>query len=67
MIGGFKNKKYRYLAIGACIALTLMFAGPVGMAASPVAYKGIFERFSVFSAVGYEAFLGICMFRGIDE
>ena len=67
MIGGVKIKKYRYLAIGAAIAFALMFTGPLGMAASPVAYKGIFERFSVFATVGYGAFLGICMFRGIEE
>lgn len=67
MVGGYRDRRYRYLAIGATAALGLMFLGPVGMAAVPEAYKGIFERFSVFSATGYTAFLGICMFTGFEE
>lgn len=31
MIGGYKNKKYLFLAIGATITFVLMLAGPIGI------------------------------------
>lgn len=65
MVGGYRSKgKYRYLAVGATVALAMMFAGPVGMGAFPKAYFGIFERFSVFAATGFTAFLGLCLWGG---
>ena len=64
MVGGFRNRRWRYLAIGAAVALAMMFAGAIGSAAVPKAYFGIAERFSVFAAVGFTAFLGLCLFRG---
>ena len=42
----------------------MMFMGPIGMAAFPQKYFGIFERFSTFAAVGYNAVLGVYMFDG---
>ena len=64
MVGGFRDRRWRYLAIGAAVALAMMFAGAIGSAAVPKAYFGIAERFSVFAAVGFTAFLGLCLFRG---
>ncbi|MBQ9870167.1 MAG: DUF998 domain-containing protein [Ruminococcus sp.] len=64
MVGGFRDRRWRYLAIGAAGALAMMFAGAIGSGAVPKAYFGIAERFSVFAAVGFTAFLGLCLFRG---
>ncbi|MBR6873314.1 MAG: DUF998 domain-containing protein [Ruminococcus sp.] len=67
IVGGCKNKQYRFMAAGAGIALGMMFLGPIGMAALPKAYFGIAERFSVFAATGFTCFLGICLFKGFGE
>lgn len=67
MIGGFKNKQYRYLAISAAIALLLMFAGAIGTGVVPKEFFGIPERFSVFAATGFNAVLGICLFNGFEN
>ncbi|QAA32168.1 DUF998 domain-containing protein [Clostridium manihotivorum] len=64
MIGGYKEKKYRSLAVCATIALTAMLIGGVGTAVVPKAYFGVVERFSVFAASGFQAVLGIYLFRG---
>lgn len=65
MAGGYRsNGKYRYIAVAATIALTMMFAGAVGTKAVPKEYFGIVERFSVFAATGFTGFLGICLFTG---
>lgn len=64
MVGGFRDRRWRYLAIGAAVALAMMFAGAIGSAVVPKAYFGIAEKFSVFAAVGFTAFLGLCLFRG---
>lgn len=67
MIGGFKNKEYRYLAIFATIALSLMFMGAIGTGIVPKEFFGIPERFSVFAATGFNAVLGICLFNGFEN
>ncbi len=66
IIGGFKANEYKSLAICACVALGLMLLGPIGMATVPKAYFGIFERFSVFSASGFTAVLGVYLFLGFS-
>ena len=67
MVGGYRSKgKFRYIAIAATVALGMMFAGPMGMGIFPKAYFGIFERFSVFAATGFTAFLGICLLKGFE-
>lgn len=63
-VGGFRNKKYRSLAIWASAALLLMFLGAVGTNVVPEEYFGIPERFSVFAATGFNAVLGVYLFRG---
>ena len=68
MVGGYRSKgKYRYIAIAATVALAMMFIGAIGTKAVPKDYFGIVERFSVFAAVGFTGFLGMCLFRGFKE
>lgn len=67
MIGGYKEPKYRSLAIFATVALFCMFIGAIGTGALPVAYFGVAERFSVFAAAGFTAVLGIYLFTGFDR
>ncbi|MDD3921034.1 MAG: DUF998 domain-containing protein [Eubacteriales bacterium] len=63
IIGGTKaNRSY---AVWAAIALLMMMVGAIGTGVAPAAYFGIVERFSVFAAVGFNAVLGIKLFRGI--
>lgn len=64
IIGGFRKKEYKNLAICAIVALVLMLLGPIGMAALPKSIFGVVERFSVFSAAGFSAVLGIYLFLG---
>jgi hypothetical membrane protein len=67
IIAGFKDKKVRGIGIWALVALALMFMGPIGMAAFPPEYFGVFERFSTFAAVGYIAVLGVYLFDGFRK
>lgn len=69
MAGGFRGKSYQSLAIWAAAALFTMLAGAVGVGAVgagiiPLEYFGIPERFSVFAAAGFNAVLGVYLFRG---
>lgn len=64
MVGGYRDRKYRYIAIAATVALAMMFIGAIGTKAVPKEYFGIVERFSVFAATGFTAFLGISLFNG---
>ncbi len=66
MIGGYRDKKYKSIAIWATIALTFMFAGTIGTNLVPRAYFGVFERFSVYAATAFTAVLGIYMFKGVN-
>ncbi len=67
MVGGYREKKYRSLAIWATAALLLMFMGAVGTNVVPEEFFGIPERFSVFAAAGFNAVLGVYLFRGFGE
>ena len=64
MVGGYREKKYRSLAIWATIALAFMFAGAIGTNVLPIVLFGIPERFSVFAATGFTAVLGVYLFLG---
>ena len=63
IIVGCRKKEVRGIGIWAIIALILMFAGAIGSGAVPPEYFGIFERFSTFSAVGFNAVLGVYLFN----
>ena len=57
-VGGFKSKGNKPLAVISLISLGFMFLGVIGVNAVPADYFGIPERFSVYSAVVFTAFLG---------
>lgn len=67
MVGGYRDRRYRSLAIWASIALLLMFAGAVGTNVVPRKFFGIPERFSVFAAAGFNAVLGVYLYRGFEK
>ena len=67
MIGGYKEKKYRGIAIWATLALLLMMAGAIGTNIVPKEFFGIPERFSVFAATGFNAVLGIYLLKNFWE
>ena len=67
IIAGCKDKEMKGLGVGAALALGMMFMGPIGMAAFPPQYFGIFERFSTFAAVGFTAVLGVYLFNGFKN
>ena len=67
IIVGCRKKEVRGIGIWAIIALILMFAGAIGSGAVPPEYFGIFERFSTFSAVGFNAVLGVYLFKGFNN
>lgn len=66
-IGGLRRKTYVSLGVLALIALALMFAGPVGIGLAPKSLFGVFERFSVFAATGFNAILGLYLFAGFRK
>ena len=66
IIGGIRDIKYVSLAIWAGVALFFMMAGAIGTNIVPAEYFGIPERFSVFAATGFNAVLGVCLFKGIE-
>lgn len=63
IIAGVKDKGCRSYGIFAGIALGMMMVGALGMNIVPKEYFGIVERFSVFAATGYNAVLGIELYR----
>jgi len=67
IIAGFRKNGRRSIGVWAAIALGMMFVGAIGKGAVPTEYFGIVERFSVFAAVGFNAVLGIYLFRGFPE
>ena len=66
IIGGLRKKAYVSLGVLAAVALSIMFAGPVGIGLAPKSLFGVFERFSVFAATGFNAILGIYLFTGFS-
>lgn len=64
IFAGCKDRRVRSIAVFATIALAMMFVGAIGLKAAPPQYFGIVERFSVFSAVGFNAVLGLYLFDG---
>ena len=63
MIAGIKDKAYQLYGVFAGIAFGMMLVGAMGMNIVPKEYFGVVERFSVFVAVGYNAVLGVQLFR----
>ncbi len=63
IIAGVKDKGCRSYGIFAGIALLMMMVGALGMNIVPKEYFGVVERFSVFAATGYNAVLGVELYR----
>ena len=60
---GVRSRECRSYGICAAIALGLMLVGALGTKLVPAAYFGVVERCSVFAATGFNAALGIHLFR----
>lgn len=60
---GVRSRECRSYGICAAIALGLMLVGALGIQLAPAAYFGVVERCSVFAATGFNAALGIHLFR----
>lgn len=67
MVGGFRDKQFKSLAIWATVTLLLMFVGAIGVGVVPKEYFGIAARFSLFAVTGFNAVLGIYLFRGFQS
>ena len=61
---GVRSRECRTYGVCAAIALGLMLVGALGMKLVPAAYFGVVERCSVFAATGFNAALGLLLFRG---
>ena len=64
---GAKKEQMQSLCIWAIVCLAAMLIGPLGTAFLPEAVFGLFERFSTFSAVVFNAVLGVYLLRGKFE
>ena len=67
IIAGIKKKEVRGVGIWAAVFFAMMLMGPIGMQALPPEYFGIAERFSIYSAIGFNAVLGIYLFNGFEN
>lgn len=61
---GAGKEQIKSLKIWAVVCLVSMLLGPIGTALLPKAVFGLFERFSTFSAVVFNAVLGIHLMKG---
>lgn len=64
-VGG--RKSVPSLSVWAIVCFAAMMLGAIGTGAMPKAVFGLFERFSTFSAVVFNAVLGICLLTGKFE
>lgn len=64
---GARNGNQKALSVWAVLCLAMMLLGAVGTGVMPKAVFGLFERFSTFSAVLFNAILGVYLFRGKFE
>lgn len=61
---GAGKEQIKSLRIWAIVCLVAMMMGPIGTALLPKAVFGLFERFSTFLAVVFNAVLGIYLMKG---
>jgi hypothetical protein len=61
---GAKKEGMKSLFIWSCVCLAAMLLGPIGTGIMPKAVFGLFERFSTFSAVTFNAVLGTFLLLG---
>ncbi len=65
--GGFRNAGIRSLSYWAIFALLMMVSGALLSSGAGPDYFGLFERFSVFSASGFTAVLGLYLLTGFKQ
>lgn len=63
IIAGVKDSYCRSYSIFALIALSMMLIGAIGTNIVPKEYFGVVERLSVFAVTGFNAVLGIELYR----
>ena len=61
---GAQKEQINSLSIWAILCLVAMLMGPIGTSLLPKAVFGLFERLSTFSAVVFNAILGIYLMKG---
>ncbi len=61
---GARKEGISSLSVWAIVCLCAMLIGPIGTGLLPKAVFGLFERFSTFSAVVFNAVLGIYLMKG---
>lgn len=61
---GARKEQIKSLSTWAIVCLAAMIIGPIGTALLPKGVFGLFERFSTFSAVVFNAVLGIYLMKG---
>lgn len=61
---GAGKEQMKSLSIWASVCLAAMMIGPIGTTLLPKEVFGLFERFSTFSAVVFNAILGIYLMKG---
>lgn len=64
---GARQEELKSLSIWAIVCLVAMLLGPIGTGLLPAAVFGLFERFSTFSAVVFNAVLGVYLMGGRFE
>ncbi|MCF2642846.1 MAG: hypothetical protein PUB46_09580 [Lachnospiraceae bacterium] len=64
---GARKVSMKSLYISALVCLAMMLIGPIGTSLLPKSVFGIFERFSTFSAVIFNAILGVHLLCGRFE
>lgn len=66
MAGGFRERRYRSIAVISTVLLACMLAGTVGLGLAPLGYGGLMERLALFPGVGFSFVLGLYLFIGFD-
>lgn len=66
IVGGLRKRRYVSLGVLAAVALAVMMIGSIGTGLAPLSMFGVFERFSVFAATGFNAALGAYLFTGFS-
>lgn len=61
---GARKENIKSLSVWAIVCFIAMLMGPIGTGLLPKAVFGLFERFSTFSAVIFNAVLGVYLMRG---
>ena len=63
-VAGLLKKQQRFLGLSAAVCLLFMLTGAVGVNAAEASLFGLFERFSTFSALLFDAVLGLYLYAG---